>query len=150
MDWHRYRFRSTWDVDVPPAVVFAVLERADEYPRWWRQVREAEPLDEEGVGRARFRSFLPYDLVVVARQTRRDESAHLLEISLTGDLEGWARWRVEPRDGGARAVFEQEVEVRRSLMRALAVPCRPLFRWNHALMMRGGLRGLRAHVAGVV
>src|SRR5438105_8188092 len=37
---HRYRFRSEWLLAAPPAVVYAVLERAEAYPRWWPQVRE--------------------------------------------------------------------------------------------------------------
>jgi hypothetical protein len=40
------------------------------------------------------------------------------------------------------AVYEQRVEVRRPLLRWLAVPARPFFRANHALMMAAGRRGL--------
>ena len=47
---------------------------------------------------------------------------------------------------GTQAVFEQQVDVRKPLMRLLALPGRPLFLLNHALMMRGGQRGLRARL----
>ena len=146
MDWCSYRFRSLWDVDAPPDAVFSVLAAAEEYPLWWPQVREVIRIDDSS-GRARFRSFLPYDLFVTARQVRRDAVAGVLEVALEGDLDGWARWTVSAHGGGTRAVYDQEVEVRRSLMRVLAVPGRPLFRANHALMMRAGLRGLRARLA---
>ncbi|MET8681338.1 SRPBCC family protein [Streptomyces sp. NPDC004647] len=149
MDWCRYRFRSVWTVDAAPAAVHAALEAMEDYPRWWPQVREVTRTDAR-TGTARFRSVLPYDLLVTAREARRDAENGVLEISMTGDLEGWARWTVGARDGGARALFEQEVEVRRRLMRALAVPCRPLFLANHALMMRGGCRGLRRLLAEAV
>jgi hypothetical protein len=43
-------------------------------------------------------------------------------------------------------LFEQEVTVRKPLMRRLALPCRPLFRANHALMMRACRHGLLAHL----
>ncbi|MFF8609222.1 SRPBCC family protein [Streptomyces sp. NPDC015346] len=149
MDWFRYRFRSVWRLAAPPAAVYAVLERGEDYPQWWPQVREVVTLDER-TGTARFRSFLPIDLVVTVETRRGDPVAGVLEASLRGDLEGWARWTLTPYGTGAgtgtRALYEQEVEVTRPLMRRLAVPGRPVFRANHALMMRAGRRGLAARL----
>jgi hypothetical protein len=149
MDWCRFRFCSVWTFEAPPAVVRAALENAGEYPRWWPQVREVRRIDGR-TGTARFRSLLPFDLVVTARESSNNPAAGVLEIVMTGDLEGWARWTVGSRGGRTHVLFEQDVRVRRRLMRALAVPCRPLFRANHALMMRGGRRGLRRRLADVV
>ncbi|MET9955946.1 SRPBCC family protein [Streptomyces sp. NPDC006339] len=147
MDWCRYRFRSVWCLAAPPEAVYAVLERGEDYPSWWPQVREVVPVDET-TGTARFRSLLPYDLVVTARARRGDPAAGVLEVALGGDLEGWARWTLTalPDGSGTRALYEQEVEVRSPLLRALAVPGRPVFRANHALMMRAGRRGLAARL----
>ncbi len=143
--WHHYRFRSSWTLAAPPEAVYAVLERAEEYPAWWPQVRAAEA-EGELSGSMRVRSFLPYDLLLAARATRRDPVARVLEIAMTGDLEGWARWTVRAgaRGEGCRALFEQEVELCKPLLRRLGLPCRPFLVLNHALMMRGGQRGLRA------
>ncbi|MFI1095796.1 SRPBCC family protein [Streptomyces sp. NPDC020917] len=147
MDWSHYRFRSTWHLAAAPDAVFRVLERPDFYPKWWPQVRDVRPTGET-TGVLRFRSLLPYDLVVDARSTRHDPRDGVLEVALDGDLEGWVRWTVRPGDGGGtRLLFEQEVVVRKTLMRVLALPCRPLFRANHALMMRGGRLGLLARLA---
>ncbi|MEU6948012.1 SRPBCC family protein [Streptomyces sp. NPDC046316] len=149
MDWCRYRFRSVWQLAAPPDAVFAVLERAEDYPSWWPQVREVVAVDDT-TGTARFRSFLPYDLVVTVEARRRDPAAHVLEIALHGDLKGWARWTLAAiEDSRTRALYEQEVEVTSPLMRRLAVPGRPVFRANHALMMRAGQRGLAAHLRAV-
>ncbi|WP_346776481.1 SRPBCC family protein [Streptomyces sp. HNM0574] len=143
-DWNHYRFRSSWRLAAPVAEVYAVLERAEEYPSWWPQVRQVRGLDAAS-GNARFRSVLPYDLTVTARVQRRDREAGVLGIVMTGDLEGWARWtlRDDGTGGGTTALFEQEVEVRKPSLRRVALPGRPLFLANHALMMRSGLRGLR-------
>ncbi|MEN8652860.1 SRPBCC family protein [Streptomyces sp. 21So2-11] len=146
MDWCCYRFRTVWDLPAPPAAVYAVLERADEYPLWWPQVRQVTRIDEH-TGTARFRSLLPYDFVVTATERRRDPAAGVLEAAMTGDLEGWARWTVTAHGAGTRAIYDQEVEVRKPLVRRLAVPGRPFFVANHALMMRGGRRGLAALLA---
>ncbi|MFJ3902568.1 SRPBCC family protein [Streptomyces sp. NPDC090025] len=157
MDWCHYRFRSVWRLAAPPDTVYTVLARAEDYPLWWPQVREVVPLDDR-TGTARFRSLLPYELVVTARAVRQDPVARVLEVSLRGDLDGWARWTLTPEPAGTgpgtgaeigtRALYEQEVDVRSPLLRALAVPGRPFFRANHTLMMRGGRRGLTAHLRG--
>ncbi|GAA2102916.1 SRPBCC family protein [Streptomyces albiaxialis] len=141
MSWNRYRFRSVWELPEAPERVYAVLERAEEYPEWWPQVRSVARVDESS-GTARFRSLLPYELEIGARMTRRDPEARVLEIRMSGDLEGFARWTVRARGSGTSALYEQEVVVRKPLMRLLALPGRPFFLINHALMMRGGRRGL--------
>jgi hypothetical protein len=148
MDWSQYRFRSAWHLDAEPEAVYRVLERADDYPAWWPQVREVRQTGDT-TGILRFRSVLPYDLVVSAVSVRQDPQARILEAAMAGDLEGWFRWTVGPgiRRVGTHLLYEQEVLVRKPLMRLLSVPCRPLFLANHALMMRGGRLGLLARLA---
>ncbi|QNE78425.1 polyketide cyclase [Streptomyces finlayi] len=148
MDWSHYRFTSVWDIPAPPDSVYTALERAEDYPQWWPQVRAVAVIDEMS-GTARLRSFLPYELVVTARRNHRDPRSRVIEVTMTGDLEGWARWTVAARADGSRATYQQEVVVRRALMRRLAVPGRLVFRANHALMMRSGRRGLAARLRGV-
>ncbi|MGW7100601.1 SRPBCC family protein [Streptomyces sp. NPDC054883] len=142
----RFRFRSVWELDAPPARVYRMLEQAGDYPRWWPQVRRFESADGR-TGTAVIRSVLPYALRVTATELLRDPAGGVLEVALGGDIEGWARWTVRPRGARTRAVYEQEAEVRRPLMRCLAVPGRPLLRLNHALMMRAGRRALAARLA---
>ncbi|MEV7612939.1 SRPBCC family protein [Streptomyces sp. NPDC089799] len=151
MDWSHYRFRSVWDLPAPPGRVYAALERPTDYPLWWPQVRRVDPdPDDERAGTAVFRSFLPYELRVTARERIADPDRGVLEVALHGDLEGWVRWTLGPLGaGGTRALFEQEVSVRKPALRRLAVPGRPFFRLNHALMMRAGRRGLAARLEAV-
>ncbi|MEU6144795.1 SRPBCC family protein [Streptomyces sp. NPDC047081] len=148
MDWTHYRFRSLWALSASPATVYEVLERAEDYPHWWPQVREVARLDDSS-GNIRIRSVLPYDLRFTARETRRDPEAGVLEIAMTGDVEGWARWTITVHGDGALARYEQVVDVHKPLLRRLAVPGRPLFRANHRLMMRAGRRGLAGYLEAV-
>ncbi|MEU6276207.1 SRPBCC family protein [Streptomyces populi] len=148
MDWTHYRFRTVWELPAPPADVYAVLERVEAYPRWWPQVREVRPVDEHSAV-IRIRSVLPYDITVTARTARRDPEACVLEIGMSGDLDGWARWTLAAAGPGTRARYDQEVHVTTPLLRRLAVPGRPFFRANHALMMRAGRRGLQARLDAV-
>ncbi|MEU0004958.1 SRPBCC family protein [Streptomyces sp. NPDC006314] len=148
MDWNHYRFLSLWSLPAPPTAVYAVLERPEDYPRWWPQVRAATRLD-DGTGVITIRSVLPYDLTFTALQTRRDPAVGVLEVALSGDIEGWARWTLTVAGPGTLARYDQEVDVRKPLLRRLAVPGRPVFRANHRLMMRAGRRGLLRHLQAV-
>ncbi|MEU8463154.1 SRPBCC family protein [Streptomyces sp. NPDC029003] len=147
--WTHYRFRSVWDLDAPPALVYARLEDPGHYPDWWPQIRRVEALDEH-TGAVLIRSVLPYAIHVTLTDLLRDPRRGILEVALRGDLEGWARWTVRARGArrsGARAVYEQEVEVKAPLLRRFGLAGRPLLRLNHALMMRSGHHGLAARLA---
>lgn len=148
MDWNHYRFRSLWSLPAPPAAVYAALERPEDYPRWWPQVRAVTRLD-PGAGVITVRSVLPYGITFTVRQTRRDPAAGVLEVAMAGDIEGWARWTVTAEGTGTLARYDQVVGVTKPLLRRLAVPGRPVFRANHRLMMRAGRRGLLRHLRAV-
>ncbi|MFE6624793.1 SRPBCC family protein [Streptomyces sp. NPDC057740] len=147
MDWSHYRFRSLWALPAPPGVVYDLLAQAEDYPRWWPQVREVNWIDDTS-GVITIRSLLPYGITFTAREVRRDRAAGIVEIAMTGDLEGWARWTITPHGSGTLARYDQVVDVNKPLLRRLAVPGRPFFRANHRLMMRAGRRGLLADLAG--
>lgn len=135
-----------WRVPAPPSVVLGLLHELDAWTRWWPEIRDSRRLDEDRA-LVRIRSVLPYDLHLLL--WRRADTPSVLEAGIEGDLRGFARFRVRPdRDGGTRLLFEQEVEARKLLMRMLAPVARPLFRWNHAAMMRSGERGLAAFASG--
>jgi uncharacterized protein YndB with AHSA1/START domain len=143
----RYRFSGRWTLSAPCGAVYRVLEGVDDYPRWWPEVREARRTGEAS-GRVLVRSFLPYDLRMEIRAVRREPESGVLQAALSGDLEGWMRWTVRPAGRGTLVVHEQETDLTKPLLRLLGVPGRPLLRANHALMMRGGRRGLEAFLAG--
>src|SRR5699024_6937945 len=86
------------------------------------------------------RSVLPYELELHLHAVSRDHD--LLEVRLSGPLEGYARWCLHPGPSqGTRLEFEQEVVVRGGLAWASLV-LRPVLAWNHSVMMRGRARGL--------
>lgn len=147
MALNSYRFRSVWLVDSPPGETFDVLADLASYPLWWPEVRAARQVADQAA-ELRCRSLLPYDLVFETWHHTNDPDAGVLRADLVGDLEGTASWRVGSDGVGTRLVYEQEVEVRKALLRRLALISRPLLKANHELMMRHGQRGLRAYLAG--
>ena len=147
-DLNRYHFVNVWRLKDRPEEVYRVLEDIGGYPRWWPEVRRVDRIDDNTV-RIVARSVLPYTLTFQATESRQDEQDGVLEISMRGDLEGFSRWTIEPERAGTIATFEEEVIVRKKSLRRLAVVARPVFRWNHSVMMRHGRRGLGVYLARV-
>lgn len=147
VDLNLYRFRSEWHVEHEPVDVYRALEAFEEYPQWWREVR-----DVRRAGAERYevfvRALLPYDLRFDATATQRDLGAGLLEIGMTGDLEGFSRWSLNPHGAGTRLTFDEEVIARKPLLRRMAAVARPVFRANHAVMMRNCRSGLDSYLSG--
>ena len=80
----------------------------------------------------------------------------MLRARLEGDLCGQSEWGRIGTDGtngtdglGATAVFVEDVEVAKPMLRRLGRLARPLLRANHDLMMRSGEAGLRRYLAAV-
>ena len=74
--------------------------------------------------------------------------APVLEVAVSGDLDGWVRWTLTPDGPEGRATrtdFTQEVTVDGALAWASYV-ARPLMTWNHHRMMRGCEVGLRSRL----
>ncbi len=138
----RYVFHTSWRVVADPDAVYAALRDVAAYPRWWPQVRSVRHLGELS-GELRCRSLLPYDLVFGITREIEDPAGRVLQARQTGDLEGTSRWTVRA-DG--TAVFDEDVVVRKALVRTTGLFARPALRFNHDLMMRGGERGLRQYL----
>jgi hypothetical protein len=143
-----YRFWHLWAVRATAARVFDALVDLARYPDWWPDIRAVEQLDDD-TAEVICRSTLPYGLTFRLHRAVEDPDTGLMRVDMTGDLEGYVQGVVaEHRSAGALLAISQRVVVTKPLLRALAPVARPLFRANHALMMRRGQLGLRAYLTG--
>jgi hypothetical protein len=142
-----YSFRSVWHIDADSEVIFEVLGDLDDYPSWWPEIKHVTKTSPHRVATCA-RSFLPYKLEFEMEQARREPHSGVLEVRMTGDLEGFARWTVTPQEGGSRLLFEEEVHTNKKVLNRLAPLARFAFNWNHRFMMRHGQAGLRTYMAG--
>ncbi|MFJ9786328.1 SRPBCC family protein [Amycolatopsis sp. NPDC101161] len=143
----RYRFSSTWLLPgTAPERVFGAVTDLAGYPRWWSDVRTVRRVDDD-TAELVCRSRLPFRLVVRMHRDHQDEQAGLLRVRLSGDLDGVLAGAVRAAGAGTLLQITQDVQARKELLRRLDAVARPLFRANHALMMRRGHRGLSAYLA---
>jgi uncharacterized protein YndB with AHSA1/START domain len=147
-----YRFLTAWALEAPIDPVFEAIHDSERWPEWWRGVESAvelEPGDADGVGslsRYVWKSRLPYELAFEMRTTRVERPS-LMEGAAEGELRGTGRWRLFERPGAddpatTAVLYEWDVETTAGWMNVLAPIARPVFKWNHDVVMRQGGEGL--------
>jgi hypothetical protein len=142
-----YSFVTLWRFRSPLAPVWDLIYRSEEWPLWWRgveRVEKIEPGDAEGIGtlqRYTWRSKLPYRLDFCMRLTRV-ESLSVIEGEAVGELTGKVLWQLS-QDGDVTSVrYDWNVKTTKPWMNLLAPVARPLFKWNHDVVMNWGADGL--------
>jgi hypothetical protein len=116
-------------------------------------VVETRKGDQSGVGsiqRYTWKSKLPYRLSF-DMETNRIEPPLLLEGIATGELQGRGLWQLSTEGRETIVRFDWKVETTKRWMNLLAPLARPLFEWNHNVVMSWGAKGLAQRLgAGVV
>ena len=60
----------------------------------------------------------------------------------SGELQGTGRWRLFEQDGVTAVLYEWNVSTTKPWMNLLAPVARPVFAWNHDVVMGWGGQGL--------
>lgn len=151
MNQQQFQLMTEWRIDAPLDQVWDALCAVESWPDWWPSVRRVEPLaagNENGIGaehRFTWATALPYDLTFVMRVAdiypMRQIKGHA-----TGELAGMGVWTLSHGDGLTIAQYDWRVDVAKPWMRWLAPLLRPVFAWNHGVVMRRGEQGLRRHL----
>lgn len=142
-----YEFVTVWRFDSPLAPVWDLIYRAEGWPGWWRGVLRVEVLREGGAGRVgavsryTWKSRLPY-LLTFEMETTRVEPQALIEGRARGELAGRGLWRFSHDAGVTTVRYDWNVETTRRWMNLLAPLARPVFRWNHDVVMGWGAEGV--------
>jgi hypothetical protein len=141
-----YEFLTTWVVDAAVPMVWDVIVHPARWPDWWKGVKrvvEVDPGDDTGLGSVYdhwWQSVIPYTVDFRTTTTGIDKP-HLIEAQAAGKLTGVGRWRFF--EGSATAVtYEWRVRTTPAWMNAVAPVARPVFEWNHNVLMRRGGAGL--------
>ena len=141
-----YSFLTTWILDAPRDDVWDAIyaiERGRTGGGASGVSRSSSTATATAIGalyRHEWRSVIPYPVRFETRITRI-ERPFLIEAEADGELAGTGRWRFF--DGRETAVtYEWNVRTTRRWMNLLAPVARPVFRWNHNVVMHQGGQGL--------
>ncbi len=144
-----YSFVTRWEVKAPLEKVWDALFDSDRWPAWWKGVERVEkirpasgPHEVGSVRRFTWKSRLPYRLTFDMTITRVEPHS-LIESTAEGELQGTGRWTFSSIDGVTAVRYDWNVRPPQPWMNLLAPVARPLFRWNHNVVMGWGLEGLR-------
>jgi uncharacterized protein YndB with AHSA1/START domain len=143
-----YEFVTHWMLAGPIEAVWDEISQPDHWPQWWRGVLSVdliEPGDPDGLGsyrRISMRSALPYRLTFNIRTVRLDRP-RTIEARADGELAGVGLWTLTSTPVGTAVRYDWRVDATKPWMRRLAPIARPVFAWNHDVIMRWGLEGLQ-------
>lgn len=138
-----YSFTTVWYVDAPIDRVWNVIQDSKNWPSWWKHVKKVEELapgDANGIGSMQHHEWstaLPYRLVFDIRTTKV-EPPHTLEAESKGELEGTGRWSLSQEGPVTVVRYDWNVRTTKAWMNLLAPLARPLFAWNHRVVMEEG------------
>lgn len=150
-----YEFVTIWRVQAPIERVWDEIYHSEDWPTWWRgveQVVEVQKGDDLGVGSIRrytWKSKLPYRLSFTMRAVRV-EPPLLLEGRASGELEGRGLWQLSSEGRETVARYDWQVLTNKRWMNLLAPIARPVFQWNHDVVMSWGARGLADRLGATV
>ncbi len=142
-----YRLFTTWRIEASIGDVYQAIRDSGKWPQWWHNVErviDLEAGDASGVGRLQrytWKGVLPYRLRFDLRVTRVDPQV-ALEGLASGELEGIGRWGFARHDTVTTVRHEWLVRTTRHWMNRVAPIARPVFEWNHRVVMAQGARGL--------
>jgi uncharacterized protein YndB with AHSA1/START domain len=142
-----YNFVTLWRFDAPLEAVWDLVYRSEQWPAWWRGVERVEVLEEGdanhvgGVRRYTWKSRLPYRLSFDMRLARV-EPLSVIEGEAFGELSGRGLWTFSSAGGVTDVRYDWNVETTKPWMNLLAPLARPLFKWNHDVVMGWGAEGL--------
>ena len=138
---------TRWRLRAPLPEVWERVYRVERWPGWWKGLRSVVALqvgDAHGVGRVwRFawQGVLPFRMIIDVRTVRVEPFA-VIEGVASGAVEGRGRWRFSGDARHTTVRCDWRVRTTRAWMNVLAPLARPLFAWNHDVVMRRGARGL--------
>ncbi|CAN7683575.1 SRPBCC family protein [Ensifer adhaerens] len=143
---------TEWTIASQLEDVWRELSTPERWPEWWPSVKQVMLLnegDEHGVGavrRMRWSTALPYELVF-DMETTKVEPPLFIEGRALGELDGIGRWTLQGEGSACRVRYDWIVTVTKPWMVRLSFILRPVFRWNHGVVMERGRRGLSKRLA---
>jgi uncharacterized protein YndB with AHSA1/START domain len=144
---YTYHFETVWKIKAPVEQVWNTIYNSDEWPDWWRGMLKVKKVREEnaektgGIKEYTWGFTLTYKLSF-KMETVRYDYMHQLEGRAWGDLEGRGLWTFTQQGDTTTVVYYWNVQTNKKWMNQMAWLLKPVFKFNHDLIMRWGAKGL--------
>lgn len=142
-----YHFVSTWRLNAPIDQVWAALTNPTQWPKWWSGLKSINHTTDQanGIGtksqliwRAPFGYRLSFETTITEARPPA-----LLAFTAVGDLVGQGRCQLTtPKPNLTIVTITWDVATTKPWMNRWAWFLRPIFTFNHRLLMSAGERGL--------
>lgn len=142
-----YSFTTNWYVKAPMELVWETIRQSEVWPEWWKgmlSVKETVKGDERGIGSVReycIKSPMRYTLFFKLLLTDRIEYQYL-SGNASGELEGVGAWHFKAEGDTIHVTCEWNVHTNLGWMNAFAFMLKPVFKFNHSLVMKWGAQSL--------
>ncbi len=142
-----YAFITRWQIRAPLPVVWDTIHDSVQWPSWWKGVLDVKELHSgavNGIGSVReytWKSVLPYRLVFNMKLTAVQPYQYLRGEAF-GELEGMGEWFLEEKEGITQIQYNWNVFTNKAWMNTLSFILKPVFEYNHNIVMAWGAKGL--------
>jgi uncharacterized membrane protein len=148
-----FSFITVWKIESPLPPVWDALFRFEDWPTWWKGVETVEVLgrgDSNRIGfrsRQTWKSKLPYKLKFEGEIVRVDPMS-LIEVRSDGELQGTGLMRFATDGNHTTFQYDWNVSTTKQWMNLVAPIAKPIFSWNHDVIMDWGAEGLAKKLGG--
>ncbi len=142
-------YTGSFSLDLPPAEVWAAIERVDRFEAWWPWLSELT-LDGAGLRTGAvlhgvvsppvpYRMRIDVELLACTRP-------RAIDAMVGGDLRGPARLRLRREGSGTQADVQWSIEMMQLPMRLASRFGHPLLRWGHDRVVATTVKSFRRNV----
>lgn len=147
LDPKEYHFVSNWQLKTPLDSAWNVIVNSLEWHQWWRSMENVTTIKEGGkdsignIRRYTIKSPVGYKLRFDLLLTRYELHSQL-EGTATGDLVGKGSWHFQQVKDITYITCRWDVKTTKGWMNTFRWALAPILKWNHALVMKKGAKGL--------
>jgi len=148
-----FNFVTVWKIGAPLPPVWEAMSHFEDWPAWWKGVEQVEILERGDSNRIGFRSRqtwkskLPYKLRFEGQIVRIDPMS-LIEVRSEGELQGTGLMRFASDGNLTTFQYDWNVRTTKPWMNLVTLFAKPLFSWNHDVIMGWGAEGLAKKLGG--
>ncbi len=142
-----FTFITVWKIEAPLEPVWDALLHIEEWPKWWTGVESVDVLnwgDAKRIGfesRQVWKSKLPYKLKFQGKLVSIDPMSSIA-LDSGGELSGTGLMRFAHNNGLTTFQYDWNVSTTKQWMNIVAPVAKPIFSWNHDIIMNWGAEGL--------